>query len=76
MTTRARARFSKQLLRAIAIAEATRKRPMGLVELSKYVNERTKGNVCQRTIRRDVNALVELGYVVVNNKKYSARGRI
>ena len=69
ITTR-RKRYSQQLVRAIAIAEAVRGKRLSLSELTEIVVARTGQDVCQRTIRRDAYALAELGYLTLEARRY------
>lgn len=64
-----RVRYSQQLHRAMLVLDAVRWKYRSVRSAAQIVNKSME--VCERTVRRDLEALVEAGYV----KKIKVEGR-
>jgi predicted DNA-binding transcriptional regulator YafY len=60
-----RKRLSAQICRVLAIVELLRSATSTISEIAEYVNQVVPEPVASRTIRRDVEALIAMGYCSV-----------
>jgi hypothetical protein len=66
-------RISVQICRVLAIVECLQSRPADVSVISQHVNQTIPSPVSERTVRRDLDALMTLGYCQ-QNKDGSSRG--
>ena len=67
-----RKRLSAQICRVLAIVELLRSSDSTMAEIAEYVNQVVPKPVASRTIRRDVEALITMGYCSVEESDVNA----
>ena len=67
-----RKRLSAQICRVLAIVELLQSSPSTMTEIAEYVNQVVPNPVTNRTIRRDVEALIAMGYCSVEESEVAA----
>jgi DNA-binding NarL/FixJ family response regulator len=66
-------RLSVQICRVLAIVECLQSRTADIEVISQHVNQTIPSPVSERTIRRDVDALITLGYCQQHKISHHAR---